>query len=93
MVRRKKESTSILPESCFWVHYGPIVSDLKELRDALKKDISDEQFKHHVSKGKNDFALWTHDTLQDKSCSVALKRTHTKKGTIRALTGCLSKYK
>jgi len=93
MTNRKKEFTSILPESCFWVHYGPIVSDLKELSEALKKDVTDEQFKHHVSKEKNDFATWTRDTLKDKSCAVALKRTHTKKGTIRALSGCLSKYK
>ena len=93
MPNRRKEFTSILPERCFWVHYGPIVSDLEELREALKTDITDEQFKHHVSKDKNDFATWIRDTLKDKSCSVALKRVRTKKGTIRALTGCLSKYK
>ena len=93
MAHRKKKSMSILPERCFWIHYGPIVSDLRELREALKKDITDEQFKHHVSKDKNDFAVWTHDTLQDKSCALALRKTRTQKGTIRALTECLSKYK
>ena len=93
MSLRKKKFVSILPERCFWVNSGPIVSDLKELRQALKSDITDEQFKHHVSKEKNDFATWTRDTLKDKSCSVALKKTRTKKGTIRTLTTCLSKYK
>lgn len=93
MSRRKKKFTSILPEHCFWIYRGPIVSDLKELRGALRGDVTNEQFKHHVTKEKNDFAHWTLDTLKDKSCSVVLKKTCTKKGTIRALTECLSKYK
>lgn len=93
MPNQKKEVTPILPERCFWIHHGPIVSDLKELREALKVDVTNEQFKHHVTKEKNDFAHWIFDTLKDKRCSAALKKTHTKKGTIRALTECLVKYK
>ncbi len=39
-----------------------VINNLKELRDALK--IAPKQaIKHHTSNGKNDFAIWIHESL------------------------------
>ena len=46
--KEKKDIVAALPEHCFWVHEGPILSDLRELRASLKKVVSSEQFSHHV---------------------------------------------
>ena len=94
MAHRKKKELLISapPEKSFWVHNGPVVKSLKELKDALEKDINDEQFKYHATKEKSDFASWISLVLNDKKCANSLKRVRTRKTAIRVIDGCLSRY-
>ena len=75
----KKASGSKMPqahaEQCFWVHYGPVLSNPRDLEHALTT-MSDEQFKHHVNKMKNDFSAWVKDVLRD--ADLAQKLAHSK---------------
>lgn len=73
------------PDRCFWVHHGPILKNLRELCDALASGISDEQFGHHVTAERNDFAAWVEIVLQDSECAQALRRAHTRVSAARAL--------
>ena len=77
---------------CFWVNQGPILKDLRELRDALASGISDQQLAYHVAKGKNDFADWIAEVLGDAECAKALRRLRTRKAMVRVLETRLSRY-
>ncbi len=61
-------------EQCFWTTNGIIVADLIGLRDLLHS-ISDDVFRHHVTKDRNDFADWVKAVLKDTELADALRRT------------------
>lgn len=79
-------------ELCFWINNGPILKNLKDLKNALK-EISEETFKCHVDKGKNDFADWVKNVLGDKILANKLARIKTIKTMIKAVEEGLKKYK
>jgi len=92
--KTKKQMVTAPPNCAFWVHDGPIVHNLKELKDALAKTVSDKQFKHHVTREKNDFVNWIADVLQDKKCANSMKRVRTRKSATNVISKCLtSDYK
>src|SRR5512139_217224 len=72
-------------DQCFWVNQGPILRNLRELCDALASGVSDEQFAHHVTEERNDFAAWVEVVLQDSECAQALRRARTRAAAVRAL--------
>ena len=78
-------------ELCFWINDGLILSNLRDLKNALKK-IDEEKFKYHVNKEKNDFAVWVKNILQDKALSNKLAKIKTLKPTIKAVEERLKKY-
>ena len=64
-------------ECYFWVHYGPVLRDMKELRDALKV-MSQETFSYHVNSQKNDFAHWVREALSAPALAKTLETKKTK---------------
>lgn len=80
------------PENCFWVNFGPVLKNLRELRDALAHGMSDAQFAHHVGPGKNDFATWVEGILEDPACAQALRRAKTRPAALRAVEAQLAAY-
>jgi len=91
--KAKKQLVTASDGCCFWVHNGPIIRDLRELHEAIRDTMTDEQFTHHVSKEKNDFAQWVADVLEDDTCAKALRRVRTRKSTQKALELCLAEYR
>lgn len=89
----KKKLVSVAPECCFWVRGGPVIKNLKELHNALKHGISDEQYKYHTSKGKNDFSAWIKSTLCDPRCAKVLAGVKTRKTAVAKVKICLKSYK
>lgn len=88
----KRELVMSLPEQCFWVNNGPILSDLKELHSALKHEVSKEQFLHHTQNGNNDFANWVEQTLHDESCAKKLRSVKHQDTMVKKLELCLKNY-
>jgi len=82
--------TQAPPDKCFWVNHGPVLRNLRELREALAGTISDEQFAFHVGAGKNDFATWVADVLNDVKCASSLRRARTKPAALRAVERALA---
>jgi hypothetical protein len=80
------------PDRCFWINYGPVVRNLRELRDALAQSVSDAQFAHHVGAGKNDFANWIEGVLDDADCAQAVRRAKTRRAALRAVEAGLVRY-
>lgn len=89
---KMKQLTVAAPAECFWANNGPIVCDLRELYFALKDNISDEQFLHHVTKEKNDFEKWIRETLHDAPCALKVKRAHTRDEVVQILRTRLMSY-
>jgi hypothetical protein len=79
------------PEKCFWVNFGPVLKNLRELQIALASGaISDEQFAHHVGPGRNDFASWVEGALKDPQCAKALRRAKTRRTALKAVEARLA---
>ena len=94
MKKAKQKLTAINAENelCFWINNGPILRNLKDLKNALKK-ISEETFKYHVNKEKNDFANWVKNVLGDKILANKLAKIKTVKITTKTIEEGLKKYK
>ena len=90
---RKRAAAVVLadapPDKCFWVNCGPILKNLRELREALADSISDEQFAYHVARDRNDFAVWVEEVLGDATCAKALRRARTRQAALRAVAARL----
>lgn len=90
---RKRAAAAVLadapPDKCFWVNGGPILKNLRDLRDALAQSVSDEQFAYHVGGERNDFALWVEEVLSDATCAKALRRARTRQAAVKAVAARL----
>lgn len=75
---------------CFWVHYGPVLGNLRDLEKALET-MSEEQFRYHANKGKNDFAKWVKDVLRDDDLAKKLQDAKTRKSACVTISGHLKK--
>jgi hypothetical protein len=74
-------------ERCFWVHNGPVVANIPELKEAVM-NMSDEQFAHHVMEHGNDIANWLVGVLGQYACAKKVARARTRAGILRALNSC-----
>jgi hypothetical protein len=72
------------PDKFFWVHGGPVVASIPELKDAIM-NMSEEQFTHHTREHGNDFSRWLSEVLGQHECATSVTRAKTKTGVIRAL--------
>ena len=79
------------PDRCFWVNFGPVLKNLRELHAALAH-ISEAQFAHHVGAGRNDFADWVEGVLDDVTCAKALRRAKTRASAVRVVEKHLAAY-
>lgn len=76
--------------SRFWVHNGPVLRNLVELRDALRH-ISDDQFNHHVTKDRNDFSNWAEHVLHETDLAKKLKNYKSRKSALKMVDVFLKK--
>lgn len=94
MKKTKKEESAIVNaknELCFWVNNGPVLKNIKDLKNALKK-MNEETFKYHVNKEKNDFAVWVKNALGDKVLANKLAKIKTLKTVLKIVEDRLEKY-
>ncbi len=89
--KRKKILAIAVGDRCFYVNYGPALGNLLELRDTLR-EINEEQFKHHVSEIRNDFADWVKDVLEDKKTALQIKKTKTINSMLKVVEKALKDY-
>jgi hypothetical protein len=88
----KKQLVVVSGSMCFWVNNGPILSSLKDLEHALQA-MNDNQFNHHVGKGRNDFSAWVKTVLCDAKCASALSKAKNKKEAHEVVSKALSSYR
>ena len=88
---KPKQLVQATPEQAFWLHDGPGLYNLRDLKHALD-NITEEQFGFHVGEDKNDFSNWVRDVLKDPECAVELDRCKTILSTRRVLIKFLKNY-
>lgn len=91
MPKKIKELINADEQSSFWVNNGPILRNLKDLKDALL-NMNKETFGYHVNKEKNDFAVWVKDALKNNALAKKLSKTKTVENMIEAISNVLKKY-
>jgi len=68
----------------FYCRDGKVVSNLQELQECLK-GMSDDEFSHHVTQQKNDFAEWIHHTLADDNFAMKVRAAQNKTDLVLTL--------
>ncbi len=86
-----KQMVQVTEEQAFWLHDGPGLYNLRDLKHALD-NITEEQFNFHVTDEKNDFANWVRAVLKDDECADELLRCKTILSTRRVLIKFLKEY-
>ncbi len=86
VTKKTKPMINADPYECFWVCNGEILKNLKELSNTLNK-MSENVFKYHVTKEKNDFAEWVEKVFGDKTLARELKRLKTAKSSATKIKG------
>jgi len=93
--KNKTKKLSIIQadgEQCFWATDGVVISNLKELEEALAT-MSPEVFNYHVDKERNDFAEWVEYVLKDKDLAKSLRKSKNPKAAHTAIVKRLKAYK
>ena len=76
--RKVKKILEDVPEDKrFWVCDGRVLKNLKELEQALRT-MSDETYRYHVNKMKNDFYNWIKDVFKDKKLALEIKKSRNR---------------
>ncbi len=78
-------------ETSFWVSDGQILNSLVALRDALAA-MEKATYVHHVTKDRNDFALWVETVLGDKACAKDLRQAKSAGGAKLVVVKHLKTY-
>ncbi|MBI2176544.1 hypothetical protein HYU40_04350 [Candidatus Woesearchaeota archaeon] len=73
------------PEKAFWVNNGPVLKNVIELANAAR-NLTEQQFAHHVNKVKNDFAKWAAEVIRDSELARTLLRIKSKDELAGAIT-------
>jgi len=71
-------------DKVFWFPNGRTVKNLDELAAALR-EVSEEIFRHHISKDKNDFSNWVRDVIGDVTLADQLRKAATQAATARTV--------
>ncbi|OGM23076.1 hypothetical protein A2961_02590 [Candidatus Woesebacteria bacterium RIFCSPLOWO2_01_FULL_39_21] len=87
----KKDIVNAPNDKLFWVHEGPALKNLVDLRDLLRS-LRDETFKFHVNELKNDFSNWISDVLKEADLAKKLKGIKSKRYTYKTVNDYLNSH-
>jgi hypothetical protein len=73
----KRLLSDVDPQKAFWLYGGKVLRNLNELSESLKS-MTEEVFKYHVNKEKNDFANWINDVIGDIDLTKDLRKLKTR---------------
>ncbi len=69
----------------FWLCTNENLRSLADVSDALQK-ATDDVFRYHVNRDKNDFEVWIRDVIKDKDLAREIARVKTRETLIRKIT-------
>jgi len=78
-------------KECFWVHNGPVLTNLMDLHEALSQ-MDVESYEYHAKGETNDFAEWVERVLGDNTCASALRRAKKQATAVTVVKRHLARY-
>ena len=69
----------------FWLCTNESLRSLADVSEALQK-ASDDVFRYHVNRDKNDFEVWIRNVIKDKDLAREIARVKTRETLIRKIT-------
>ncbi len=69
----------------FWLCTNENLRSIADVSKALEK-ASDDVFRYHVNRDKNDFEVWIRDVVKDKDLAREIARVKTRETLIRKIT-------
>ncbi len=69
----------------FWLCTNENLRSLADVSEALQK-ATDEVFRYHVNRDKNDFEVWIRDVIKDKDLAREIARVKTRETLIRKIS-------
>lgn len=83
---RAKNLLKVVPQKeSFWLCTNQNLRSLNTLAKALD-EVSDDVFRYHVNKYKNDFSTWVRDMISDNDFAREISRIKTKDTLVRKIT-------
>lgn len=83
---RAKNLLKVVPQKeSFWLCTNQNLRSLNRLAKALD-EVSDDVFRYHVNKYKNDFSTWVRDMISDNDFAREISRIKTKDTLVRKIT-------
>jgi hypothetical protein len=87
----KKQLITVDGSMAFWIHNGPVLRNLVDLRDAFGS-MSAELFNYHANSEKNDFANWVEHVLKEPILAAKLRSYKTQKTMAKAVGTYIKKF-
>jgi hypothetical protein len=84
LARAKKILRVVPSPKSFWLCTNEYLRSLNTLALSLE-DVSDDVFRYHVDKYKNDFSNWVKDVIDDKDLAREISRIKTRATLIRKI--------
>ncbi|MBI2145175.1 hypothetical protein HYU18_02525 [Candidatus Woesearchaeota archaeon] len=72
-------------QASFWLCTNENLRSISEISKALQ-EASDDVFRYHVNRDKNDFEAWIRDTVKDKDLAREIARVKTRETLIRKIS-------
>lgn len=72
------------PNEDFWFHYGPVVKNLAELREAFLR-IDDDLYNYHAKGETNNFAEWVKNVFGYEELAKHIEKAKTKEDAYKIL--------
>ncbi|MBI2143474.1 hypothetical protein HYU20_04010 [Candidatus Woesearchaeota archaeon] len=69
----------------FWLCTNESLRSLADVSEALQK-ATDDVFRYHVNRDKNDFEVWIRDVIKDKDLAREIARVKTRETLIRKIS-------
>ena len=69
----------------FWLCTNENLRSIEDVSKALQK-ATDDVFRYHVNRDKNDFEAWIRDVIKDKDLAREIARVKTKETLVRKIT-------
>src|SRR3989338_8213746 len=69
----------------FWLCTNENLRSLADVSEALQK-ATDDVFRYHVNRDKNDFEAWIREVIKDKDLAREIARVKTKETLVRKIS-------
>ena len=88
---KKDYLAKVSDDKKFWLCDGGVLSNLAQLRDALRK-MNEGVFNYHVNKKRNDFKNWVKDVVGDNRLAFAIARIKSSKGMYQKVAAAVRRH-